>query len=41
MMAEYDLGGGVTVEHPANLFARGTILRGTFADLKSPHRLRL
>jgi hypothetical protein len=36
MMAEYDLGGGVTVEHPAGLFARGTILRGTFADLKSP-----
>jgi hypothetical protein len=36
LMAEYDLAGGVTVEHPANLFARGTILRGTFADLKSP-----
>ena len=36
MMAEYDLGGGVTVEHPTGLFARGTILRGTFADLKSP-----
>jgi hypothetical protein len=36
MMAEYDLGAGVTVEHPANLFARGTILRATFADLKSP-----
>ncbi len=36
LMAEYDLGGGVTVEHPTELFARGTILRGTFADLKSP-----
>jgi hypothetical protein len=35
-MAEYDLGGGVTVEHPDKLFARGTILRGQFADLKSP-----
>ena len=28
--------GGVTVEHPAELFARGSILRGVFADLKSP-----
>jgi len=36
MMAEYDLGSGITVEHPTNLFARGTILRGVFADLKSP-----
>ena len=36
MMAEYDLGAGVTVEHPADLFARGAILRGVFADLKSP-----
>jgi len=36
MMAEYDLGAGVTVEHPADLFARGSILRATFADLKSP-----
>jgi hypothetical protein len=36
MMAEYDLGAGITVEHPANLFARGSILRATFADLKSP-----
>jgi hypothetical protein len=36
LMAEYDLGGGVTVEHPSQLFARGAILRGKFADLKSP-----
>jgi hypothetical protein len=36
LMAEYNLGGGVIVEHPAQLFARGSILRGTFADLKSP-----
>ncbi len=36
LMAEYDLGGGVTVEHPASLFARGTILRGKMTDLTSP-----
>jgi Zinc carboxypeptidase len=36
LFAEYDLAGGVTVEHPANLFVRGSVLRGKFADLKSP-----
>ena len=36
LMAEYNLAGGVTVEHPAELFARGSILRGVFTDLKSP-----
>jgi uncharacterized membrane protein YgcG len=36
LMAEFDLVGGVTVEHPEALFARGSILRGKFADLKSP-----
>jgi hypothetical protein len=36
LMAEYVLSSGVTVERPASLFARGTILRGVFADLKSP-----
>jgi hypothetical protein len=36
LMAEYNLGGGVTVEHPASLFARGSILRGVIGDLKSP-----
>jgi hypothetical protein len=36
LMAEYDLGAGITVEHPANLFARGSILRGVIADFKSP-----
>jgi hypothetical protein len=36
LMAEYNLAGGVTVEHPAELFARGSILRGVFSDLKSP-----
>jgi hypothetical protein len=36
LMAEYDLAGGVTVEHPQALFARGSILRSTIADLKSP-----
>jgi hypothetical protein len=35
-MAEYNLAGGVAVEHPAELFARGSILRGVFSDLKSP-----
>src|SRR3954453_7363894 len=36
LMAEYVLSSGVTVEHPASLFARGSIMRGVFADLKSP-----
>ncbi len=36
LMAEYDLAGGVTVEHPAELFARGSVMRGVFSDLKSP-----
>jgi len=36
LMAEFSLGAGVTVEHPAQLFARGSVLRGTFTDKKSP-----
>ena len=36
MLAEFDLGGGVTVEHPANLFVRGSILRSKLSDPKSP-----
>ena len=36
LMAEYNLAGGVRVEHPTELFARGSILRGVFSDLKSP-----
>src|SRR5207302_7030212 len=36
LMAEYNLAGGVTVEHPGGLCARGSIMRGVFADLKSP-----
>ncbi len=36
LMAEYAIGSGVTVEHPQELFARGSILRGVFADTKSP-----
>lgn len=36
LMADYVLSSGVTVEHPATLFARGSILRGVFNDLKSP-----
>jgi hypothetical protein len=35
-MADYGLAGTVTVEHPAQLFARGSILRGTINDRKSP-----
>ncbi|MEP6692441.1 MAG: M14 family zinc carboxypeptidase [Gemmatimonadaceae bacterium] len=33
---EYNLTTGITVETPADLFARGTILRGIIADTKSP-----
>lgn len=36
LLAEFNIGAGVTVEHPAQLFARGSVLRGTFADFKSP-----
>jgi uncharacterized membrane protein YgcG len=36
LMAETGVTGGVTVEHPAQLFARGSILRGVFTDKKSP-----
>ncbi len=36
MLAELGVATGVSVEHPANLFARGTILRGTITDAKSP-----
>ena len=36
MMAEFDLGAGVTVENPADLFARGSIMRSKFSDLGSP-----
>ena len=35
-VADYGLAGGVSVEHPSQLFARGSILRGQFTDLKSP-----
>jgi hypothetical protein len=35
-VTDYGLVGGVSVEHPAQLFARGSILRGQFTDLKSP-----
>jgi hypothetical protein len=33
---DYGLAPGVTVEHPADLFVRGSILRGRFSDMKSP-----
>jgi hypothetical protein len=36
MVSEAGMSPGVTVEHPAQLFARGSILRGVFSDLKSP-----
>ena len=36
MLAEFGVAAGVTVEHPASLFARGTILRGRISDAKSP-----
>ncbi len=36
VMSEAGMSAGVTVEHPASLFARGTILRGVFSDVKSP-----
>jgi Zinc carboxypeptidase len=36
MLTDYGLATGVTLEHPAQLFARGTILRGTIGDAKSP-----
>ncbi len=36
LMAEFNLNSGITVEHPSQLFARGSILRGTFTDFKSP-----
>ena len=35
-VADYGLATGVTVEHPAQLFARGSILRAQIADAKSP-----
>jgi hypothetical protein len=36
MLAEYGIATGVTLEHPADLFARGSILRGVITDSKSP-----
>src|SRR6185436_20906506 len=33
---EYNLTNGISVENPAQLFARGTILRGVITDPKSP-----
>ena len=33
---EFGLTPGVTVEHPAELFVRGSVLRGRFSDMKSP-----
>jgi hypothetical protein len=35
-VTDYGLVSGVTVEHPGQLFARGSILRGQIADPKSP-----
>jgi hypothetical protein len=36
MLAEYGIASGVTLEHPTELFARGSILRGVITDAKSP-----
>ncbi len=36
LMIDYGIAGGLTVEHPAELAARGTILRGIITDHKSP-----
>jgi hypothetical protein len=36
ILPAYAITSGVTVETPAQLFVRGSILRGKFADLKSP-----
>ena len=36
LMADYGIASGITVDHPDQLAARGTILRGVFIDRKSP-----
>jgi hypothetical protein len=36
LMVDFGLAAGLTVEHPEDLAARGTILRGMIADRKSP-----
>jgi hypothetical protein len=36
LLPSYGMIGGVSVEEPTNLFARGTILKTVFADKKSP-----
>jgi hypothetical protein len=36
LMADSGMASSITAEHPAQLIARGTILRGVFSDLKSP-----
>jgi hypothetical protein len=36
LIPDAGISSGITVEHPAGLFARGSILRGVFADVKSP-----
>jgi hypothetical protein len=35
-LADYGLASGVSVDHPAALFARGSIMRGMITDRKSP-----
>lgn len=35
-VADYGIASGVTVEHPSQFFARGSIMRGVIADHKSP-----
>jgi hypothetical protein len=38
---EYHLTNGVTVETPANLFVRGSVMRGMVTDKHEPDRLRI
>jgi hypothetical protein len=33
---EYNIAGGVTIENPDGLFVRGSVMRGIFADRRSP-----
>ncbi|MDH4062778.1 MAG: hypothetical protein OEW19_00150, partial [Acidobacteriota bacterium] len=36
ILPEYGITSGVTIEQPAQLFARGSLMRGTWGDRKSP-----
>jgi hypothetical protein len=36
ILPEYGVTGGITIEQPAQLFARGSVMRGVFVDRRSP-----